>query len=229
LPPLVVLVHGGPTSQVTANYQGQAQFLTSRGYAVLQVNYRGSTGYGRDYMLKLRHAWGIYDVEDSVSGARALAEQGRVDPVKRVIMGGSAGGFTVLQTLVTQPGAFTAGVCLFGVANQFTLAADTHKFEARYLDTMLGPLPAAAAVYRERSPIFHAERITDPVVVFQGDEDKVVPRSQSDTIVASLKARGVPHEYHVYEGEGHGWRKTETIERFYETLDAFLRQYVVFA
>jgi dipeptidyl aminopeptidase/acylaminoacyl peptidase len=229
LPPLVVLVHGGPTSQVTANYQGQAQFLTSRGYAVLQVNYRGSTGYGRDYMLKLRRSWGIYDVEDSVSGARSLAAQGRVDPVKRVIMGGSAGGFTVLQTLVTQPGAFTAGVCLFGVANQFTLAADTHKFEARYLDTMLGPLPEAAAVYRERSPIFHAERITDPIIVFQGDEDKVVPRAQSDTIVASLKARGVPHEYHVYEGEGHGWRKTETIERFYETLDAFLRQHVIFA
>jgi dipeptidyl aminopeptidase/acylaminoacyl peptidase len=229
LPPLIVLVHGGPTSQMTASYHAQSQFLTSRGYAVLEVNYRGSTGYGREYMAKLRNSWGIYDVEDSISGARALAEQGRVDPVKRVIMGGSAGGFTVLQTLATHPGVFTAGVCLYGVANQFTLAAETHKFEARYLDSMLGPLPEAAAVYRERSPIFHADKITDPIAVFQGAIDEVVPKNQSDTIVASLKARGVPHEYHVYEGEGHGWRKTDTIEQFYETLDRFLRQYVVFA
>src|SRR5262245_45785968 len=169
-------------------------------------------------MLKLRESWGIYDVEDSVSGARALAEQGRVDPVRRVIMGGSAGGFTVLQTLVTYPGVFTAGVCLYGVANQFTLVADTHKFEARYSDSLLGALPEAAAVYRERSPVFHAERISDPIIVFQGAIDQVVPKSQSDEIVASLKARGVAHEYHVYEGEGHGWRKSETIEQFYETL-----------
>jgi dipeptidyl aminopeptidase/acylaminoacyl peptidase len=229
LPPLIVLVHGGPTSQVTATYNAQAQFFATRGYAVLAVNYRGSTGYGRDYMRKLRGSWGIYDVEDSISGARALAEQGRADPVKRVIMGGSAGGFTVLQTLATRAGVFTAGICLFGVANQFTLAAETHKFEARYLDSILGPLPEAAAVYRERSPIFHAAKITDPIAVFQGEIDQVVPKNQSDTIVASLKARGVLHEYHVYPGEGHGWRKTETIEQFYEAVDKFLRQYVVFA
>jgi dipeptidyl aminopeptidase/acylaminoacyl peptidase len=229
LPPLIVLVHGGPTSQMIASYHAQTQFLSSRGYAVLEVNYRGSTGYGRDYMLKLRNSWGIYDVEDSISGARALAEQGRVDPVKRVIMGGSAGGFTVLQTLATHPGVFTAGVCLYGVANQFTLAAETHKFEARYLDSILGPLPEAAVVYRERSPIFHADKITDPIIVFQGAIDHVVPKNQSDTIVASLRARSVPHEYHIYESEGHGWRRTDTIEQFYETLDRFLRQYVVFA
>jgi len=229
LPPLIVLVHGGPTGQSTAAFKPQAQFFATRGYAVLDVNYRGSTGYGRDYMQKLRGNWGIYDVEDCVSGARALAAAGRVDAVKRVIMGGSAGGFTVLHTLVTHPGAFTAGICLFGVSNQFTLAADTHKFEARYLDSMLGPLPEAAALYRERSPVFHAEKITDPVAVFQGEIDQVVPKAQSDEIVASLKARGVPHEYHVYPGEGHGWRKTETIEQFYEAVDRFLRQYVVFA
>lgn len=229
LPPLIVLVHGGPTSQVTASYQAQGQFFATRGYAVLYVNYRGSTGYGRDYMLKLRGSWGIYDVEDSISGARALAERGLVDPVRRVIMGGSAGGFTVLQTLVTHPGAFTAGICLFGVANQFGLAADTHKFEARYLDSILGPLPESAALYRDRSPVFHAERIKDPIAVFQGEIDQVVPKAQSDEIVASLKARGVPHEYHIYPGEGHGWRKTETIESFYQSVDRFLRQYVVFA
>jgi dipeptidyl aminopeptidase/acylaminoacyl peptidase len=144
-------------------------------------------------------------------------------------MGGSAGGFTVLQTLVLHPGVFTAGLCLFGVSNHFTLAADTHKFEARYLDSMLGPLPEAAAIYRERSPVFHADRISDPVAVFQGEIDQVVPKSQSDEIVASLTARGVPHEYHVYPGEGHGWRKAETIEAFYTAVDRFLRQYVVFA
>jgi dipeptidyl aminopeptidase/acylaminoacyl peptidase len=229
LPPLIVLVHGGPTSQMTASYHAQTQFLTTRGYAVLEVNYRGSTGYGRDYMLKLREHWGIYDVEDSVSGARYLSEQQRVDPRRRVIMGGSAGGFTVLHSLVTHPGFFTAGVCLYGVSNQFTLATDTHKFEQRYLDSLLGPLPQAAEVYRERSPIFHADKIQDPIAVFQGDIDRVVPRAQSDEIVASLKARNVPYEYHVYEGEGHGWRKSETVEAFYTALDRFLRQYVVFA
>jgi dipeptidyl aminopeptidase/acylaminoacyl peptidase len=228
-PPLIVLVHGGPTSQVTARYEPNALFLATRGYAVLLVNYRGSTGYGRDYMLKLRGSWGIYDVEDSRTGCLYLAEQGLVDERKRVIMGGSAGGFTVLQSLVAYPGFYTAGVCMYGVSNQFTLASDTHKFEERYLDTMLGPLPEAAAVYRERSPIFHADRISDPIAVFQGDIDRVVPRAQSDEIVESLRRRGVPHEYHVYEGEGHGWRKTETIERFYTSVDRFLRQYVVFA
>jgi len=228
LPPLIVIVHGGPTSQMVASYHAQTQFLTTRGYAVLEVNYRGSTGYGRDYMLKLRQRWGTYDVEDSVSGAAFLAEQHRVDARRRVIMGGSAGGFTVLQALVTHPGFFTAGVCLYGVSNQFTLATDTHKFEQHYLDSLLGPLPQAADVYRERSPIFHAERIVDPIAVFLGDIDRVVPRAQSDEIVASLKARGVPHEYHVYEGEGHGWRKSETVEAFYTALDRFLRQYVVF-
>jgi dipeptidyl aminopeptidase/acylaminoacyl peptidase len=117
---------------------------------------------------------------------------------------------------------------MFGVANQFTLASDTHKFEARYLDSMLGPLPEAAAVYRERSPIFHSDKIADPIAVFQGEIDRVVPREQSDSIVASLKARGVPHEYHLYPGEGHGWRKSETIEEFYNAVQRFLKQYVLF-
>jgi dipeptidyl aminopeptidase/acylaminoacyl peptidase len=118
---------------------------------------------------------------------------------------------------------------MFGVANQFTLAADTHKFEARYLDSMLGPLPEAAAIYRERSPIFHADKIKDPIAVFQGEIDRVVPREQSDSIVASLKARGVTHEYHLYPGEGHGWRKQETIDTFYKAVEAFLKTHVLFA
>lgn len=229
LPPLMVLIHGGPTSQRGANFDTQAQFFTTRGYAVLQVNYRGSTGYGRAYRDMLRGAWGIYDVEDAISGARHLVAQGRVDNDKMVIMGGSAGGFTVLKALEDYPGVFKAGVCLYGVANQFSLVADTHKFEERYSDSLLGALPEADDLYRERSPLFFAEKIRDAVIVFQGEDDKVVPKSQSDAIVAALKQNGVPHEYHIYPGEGHGFRKPETIEHFYAALEKFLRQYVIYA
>jgi dipeptidyl aminopeptidase/acylaminoacyl peptidase len=229
LPPAIVLIHGGPTAQSTASYDAQAQFFATRGYAVLRVNYRGSTGYGKAYMAALRVNWGVYDVEDAVSGARHLVEAGLADPGKLVIMGGSAGGYTVLQSLVTQPGLFKAAVCLYGVSNLFTLAADTHKFEERYLDSLIGPLPEASARYRERSPIFFADRIADPVAIFQGEIDRVVPKAQSDEVVATLQARGVPHVYHVYEGEGHGWRKSGTIEDFYHRVQAFLRQYVLFA
>ena len=228
-PSLIVLVHGGPTSQATAGWQANAQFFATRGYAVLAVNYRGSTGYGRRYMLQLRGNWGICDVEDAVSGAAHLADAGRVDPRRTVIMGGSAGGFTVLQTMVSHPEAFTAGVCLYGVADQFHLAAETHKFEARYLDSLLGPLPEAADVYRQRSPVRHADRIRRPLAVFQGAIDQVVPREQSDLIVKALKDSGTPHLYHVYEGEGHGWRQRDTIEHFYRSVDEFLRKHVLFA
>lgn len=227
-PPLIVLVHGGPTSQVTMGWNAQAQYFATRGYAVLLPNYRGSTGYGREYMLKLRGEWGVYDVKDAKSGAEWLAERGMADRSRLVIMGGSAGGFTVLQSLVEEPGFYKAAICMYGVANQFTLASDTHKFEQRYLDQMLGPLPEAAAKYRARSPIFHADKIRDAIAVFQGDIDRVVPREQSDSIVASLRARGVPHEYHVYEGEGHGWRKAETIAAFYTSVERFLKERVLF-
>ncbi|MBZ0300612.1 MAG: S9 family peptidase [Anaerolineae bacterium] len=229
LPPLIVQIHGGPTSQVTAGYNGRAQFFTSRGFAVLEVNYRGSTGYGRDYMLKLRSSWGLYDVEDAASGAAHLVEQGLADRARLVIMGGSAGGFTVYQSLIDKPGFYKAGICLYGVANQFGLAMETHKFEERYSDSLLGPLPEAADLYRARSPFFHADKIVDPIAIYQGEIDQVVPRNQSDDMVASLRARGVPHVYEVYEGEGHGWRKPETIETFYTSVLRFLQQYVVFA
>lgn len=228
LPPVIVLAHGGPTSQYTAGYHGATQFFTTRGYAVLEVNYRGSTGYGREYREALRGNWGIADVEDVVSGARSLAESGRVDLERMVIMGGSAGGYTVLRALIDHPGLFRAALCLYGVSNLFTLAQETHKFESRYLDSLLGELPQASAIYRERSPVLHAEQITDPIAIFQGEDDKVVPKGQSDRIVASLKGRGVPHEYHVYRGEGHGWRKTETIETFYRDVERFLQTYVLF-
>lgn len=227
LPPLIVYVHGGPTGQSRASFSANTQFFTSRGYAVLEVNYRGSTGYGRAYRNKLRLSWGIYDVQDCVSGARYLVEQGLVDGGKLVILGGSAGGFTVLKALQDYPGFFKAGVCLYGIANQFT-ALDTHKFEAHYSDSLLGVLPEAAETYRQRSPIFFVDQIRDPIAVFQGEDDVVVRRDQSDEMVAALRRRGVPHIYQLYPGEGHGFRKPETIEHYYTTLEKFLRQYVVY-
>jgi dipeptidyl aminopeptidase/acylaminoacyl peptidase len=205
-PPVVLLIHGGPTGQAVAAWSPNSQFFATRGWAVLVVNYRGSTGYGREYMLKLRGNWGICDVEDSLSGVRYLAGQNLIDPDRTVIMGGSAGGFTVLQTLSQHPDSFTAGVSLYGVANQFGLAADTHKFETRYTDTMVGPLPDDAQTYYDRSPEYHAHRIVRPLAVYQGEIDKVVPKAQSDAIVEALKRSGTPHIYHCYEGEGHGWR-----------------------
>lgn len=227
-PPLIVLVHGGPTSQSTAAYLSEVQFFTTRGYAVLQINHRGSTGYGKAYMMKLRGNWGIYDVEDSVSGAQYLIDQGLADPERVIISGGSAGGFTVLQSLVSKPGFYKAGICRYGISNQFLLAQDTHKFEERYLDLLLGELPEAADVYRDRSPLFSADRIVDPVIIFQGSEDKVVPQNQSDSIVKSLQMRGVPHEYHVFEGEGHGFRKSESIQKYLDCVLSFLAQHVLY-
>lgn len=228
-PPAIIRIHGGPTAQAVASFLPEVQFFTTRGYVVLLLNYRGSTGYGRAYMEALRFHWGVRDVEDAISAARYLTEQGIADGSKMVLMGGSAGGYTVLETLCRITGMFKAGICSYGVSDMLSLAADTHKFEARYLDTMLGPLPESSAVYRERSPIFHAHLLNEPVILFQGTEDRIVPREQSDKIADSLRKRGIPHEYHVYEGEGHGWRKPETIEKFYTTIDAFLRKYVLFA
>lgn len=228
-PPLIVRVHGGPTSQARARYSAEAQFFVTRGYALLDVNYRGSSGYGRAYWRRLQGQWGILDVDDAVSGARELAGQNLVDGKRMAIMGGSAGGYTVLQSLIRYPGTFKAGVCMYGVTNLFTLAADTHKFERYYLDTLIGPLPEAAALYRERSPFFFADRIRDPVAIFQGEEDQVVPPSQAESIVEVLRRNGVPHIYHLYPGEGHGWRKAETVEAFYQAVLDFLRQYVLFS
>ena len=228
-PPLVVQVHGGPTSQSMAGYENGVQFFTTRGYAVLQVNHRGSTGYGKAYMDRHRGSWGIYDVTDSVAGVRHLAQKGWIDISKTVIMGGSAGGFTVLQSLIDHPGFYKAGICSYGVSNQFGLLMDTHKFEERYTFWLLGELPEAADVYRQRSPVFHADKIQDPILVFQGADDVVVPQNQSDDIVASLKRRGVPHEYCLFKGEGHGWRQPETIERYYSKIERFLLQYVIYA
>jgi len=229
LPPAIVLIHGGPTSSVMIGYDLEAAFFTNRGYGYLSVNYRGSTGYGRAYREALRGSWGNLDVIDAAGAAQALIDQKLADPNRLVIKGGSAGGYTVLNTLIRFPGLYKAGICSYGVTNLFTLAMDTHKFEERYTDSLVGPLPEAAEKYRAWSPVFHAEVIQDPVAIFQGEEDKVVPPSQSEEIVKALKANGVPHEYHLYPGEGHGFRKSETRRAYYQAIERFLLQYVVFS
>lgn len=227
--PAIVRVHGGPTDQAAADYSGEVQFLATRGYAVLDLNHRGSTGYGRAYMLALRGRWGEADVEDALAAARYLAEAGLADRGKLAVMGGSAGGFTALLALCRAPGVFRAAVCRYPVTDLISMATDTHKFEARYLDSMVGELPAQAARYRERSPLLLADQIRDPVAIFQGDEDKVVPPDQAERIVAALRRRGVPHIYRLFPGEGHGFRRPETIEAFYTDLERFLREHLVFA
>jgi dipeptidyl aminopeptidase/acylaminoacyl peptidase len=228
-PPAVVRVHSGPTDQAVAAYNAEVQFLATRGYAVLEVNYRGSTGYGRAYTQALRGEWGNYDVADALGAARYLVAADIADPARIVIMGGSAGGFTVLAALCQAPEVFRAGVCRYAVTNLFTLAADTHKFEARYFDSLVGPLPEMAARYRARSPMLNVEKLNTPLLIFQGAEDKVVPPAQAELVVAALRRRGVPHVYHLFPGEGHGWRRAETIAAYYQALEAFLRQYVIFA
>ncbi len=221
-PPAVVNVHGGPTSQRTLAFNPQAQFFAANGYAYLELNYRGSTGYGRSYREALYGHWGVVDVADAVAAARFLAGSGRADGRRLALMGGSAGGYTTLMTLALHPGVYRAGVSLFGVTDLFGLARETHKFESRYTDRPVGPLPEAAALYRERSPLAHAHRIEDALYVFQGAEDKVVPLAQAEELVRILRERGAPHRYKVYEGEGHGWKKPETIEDFYRETLAFL-------
>jgi dipeptidyl aminopeptidase/acylaminoacyl peptidase len=227
LPPAIVHIHGGPTSMAAAKFNTDAAFFTTRGYGFLEVNYRGSTGYGRSYMLALRQKWGLLDVEDAVGGAQALGSLGLADPQRLVIMGASAGGYTVLNVLVRHAGVFKAGVCLYGLSNLFI--SETHKFEERYNDSLIGLLPQDAERFRAWSPVYFADQIKDPVAVFQGAEDKVVPPEHSEQIVSALRTNHIPHIYKVYEGEGHGWRKTETITDFYNTVDKFLQQHVLFA
>ena len=228
LPPAIVNIHGGPTSARVSNFNGAAAFFTSRGYAWLEVNYRGSTGYGRKYMLMLRQKWGLIDTEDAVGGAKALAELGYADPQRIVVMGASAGGYTVLNALEQFPGVFKAGIDMFGVANLFDFIIGTHKFEERYNDSLVGVLPEAAERFKAWSPALHAGKIKDPVAIYQGADDKVVPPEHSEQIAAVLRANKVPHVYKLYPGEGHGWRKTETIIDFYNSVDKFLKQYVLF-
>jgi dipeptidyl aminopeptidase/acylaminoacyl peptidase len=227
-PPAVVRVHGGPTGQYVAEYRFETQFFTSRGYAVLELNYRGSSGYGRDFLQLLHGNWGVRDVEDAYEAGRFLIRKKLADPRRLVIMGASAGGYTVLRTMISYPGFFRAGVCLYGVSNLLALARDTHRFERHYVTKLIGKLPEETDKYRRLSPLFSADRIKDPLALFHGEDDKIVPKAQSDRIAFNLALHGVPHLYRVYPGEGHGWRKPETITDFYQQLEAFLLDNVIF-
>jgi dipeptidyl aminopeptidase/acylaminoacyl peptidase len=220
-PPLIVRSHGGPTSAASSALNLGIQYWTSRGIAVLDVNYGGSTGYGRAYMKRLEGQWGIVDVDDCVNGARCLVERGEVDGERLAIAGGSAGGYTTLCALTFRD-VFRAGASHFGVSDLEALENETHKFESRYSDRLVGPYPERADLYRERSPINHTDRLSCPVIFFQGLEDKIVLPNQAERMVEALRAKGVPVAYLAFEGEQHGFRRAETISR---TLDAELYFY----
>jgi dipeptidyl aminopeptidase/acylaminoacyl peptidase len=223
LPPLIVYVHGGPTAHVPPILQLSVQFFTSRGIGVVDVNYGGSTGYGREYRDRLRDEWGVVDVEDSAAAARYLAERGDIDPARVEITGGSAGGYTTLLALAVRE-EFAAGTSQFGVADLVTFHEDTHKFESHYDEYLVGPWPAAIDKYRERSPITHADSISRPLLLLQGLDDKVVPPAQAEVIVEALEQRGIPHAYIAFAGEGHGFRKAENQKRALAAHASFLAQ-----
>ena len=222
-PPLIVTLHGGPTSMAGNTLKLATQFWTSRGFAVLDVNYGGSTGFGRTYRQLLSGQWGVVDVEDCIAGARHLVEQGLADADRLAIRGGSAGGYTTLAALAFHD-VFKAGASYYGVGDLRALDADTHKFESRYTTDLLGPSSERERLYRERSPIHAADRIRCPVIFFQGLDDKVVPPAQSEQMVDALRAQGIPVAYLPFEGEGHGFRKKETVQRALEAELSFYAQ-----
>ena len=228
LPPLLTISHGGPTGFSPAVFRLSVQFWTTRGIAVLDVNYGGSSGYGRAYRQRLRGRWGLVDVRDCAAGAAAMGEQGLADPERLAIMGGSAGGYTTLEALTTTR-VFAAGISLFGVADLETLARDTHKFESRYLDGLVGPYPERREVYVERSPINHVDDLAAPILLLQGSDDKVVPPNQAETMAAAARAKGLPVALVIYPGEGHGFRRSESIKSSYEAQLSFLGQVFGFA
>ncbi len=210
LAPYVAFVHGGPTSRVGPRLNVLTAFFTSRGIGIVDVNYGGSTGYGREYRNRLRGQWGVVDVEDTVAAVLGLADAGLADPARLAIEGGSAGGWTVLAALTTSD-VFACGASYFGVAELVRFAEDTHDFESRYLDGLIGPLPEARALYDTRAPLNNVEGLSCPVLLLQGLDDPIVPPSQAELFRDALLAKGIPHAYRAYEGESHGFRKRETI------------------
>ena len=228
-PPLIVMSHGGPTSAVTAIYDPETQFWTSRGFAVVDVNYGGSTGYGRAYRERLNGTWGVTDTVDCIKAAKALVERGEADGDRLLIRGGSAGGYTTLCAL-TFHDDFAAGASYFGISDlePFAVPGGTHKFESQYEHTLIGPYPEAADLYRARSPIHFVDQISCPMILLQGDEDQVVPPAQSEIMVEALKAKGLPHAYLLFEGEQHGFRKAESIRAATEAELSFYAQILGF-
>ena len=220
-PPLVVTLHGGPTSHAGPAFKSAVQFWTTRGFALVDVNYGGSTGYGRAYRERLRGQWGPVDLADAVAAVDHLAALGWVDGQRVAIRGGSAGGFTVLSALANTR-RFAAGINYFGVADLETLAADTHKFESRYLDSLVAPLPAGLDIYRQRSPVHHMGQCRAALITFQGLDDRAVPPAQSRAIVAAARAAGCPVAYLEFAGEGHGFRQGPNIVRALQAELVFL-------
>jgi dipeptidyl aminopeptidase/acylaminoacyl peptidase len=214
-PPLIVISHGGPTSSTDALFDLHIQYWTSRGFGVVDVNYGGSTGYGRAYRQRLIGQWGVVDVQDCINAARFLITQGEADKKRVIVRGGSAGGYSTLVAL-TMYRFFMAGASYYGIADLEPFAVDTHKFESRYLDSLIGPYPEAKELYRQRSPIHFVDQIACPVILFQGLEDKIVPPSQAEIMVRALEAKKLPYAYLTYEGEQHGFRKAENIQRSHE-------------
>ncbi len=221
-PPLIVVSHGGPTTGTNPDLDLKLQYWTSRGFAVVDVNYGGSTGYGRPYRERLNGQWGIVDVADCVNAAKYLAAQGKADDRRLIIRGGSAGGYTTLAALTFHPDVFKAGASYYGISDIEVLARDTHKFESRYLDSLMGPYPESRDVYRARSPIHFVDRLACPLILFQGPDDQVVPPNQSRMMADAVRAKGLPVAYLTFEGEQHGFRRAETIVA---TLEAELYFY----
>ena len=222
-PPVITLSHGGPTGVSLPTFDATKQFWTTRGFAVLDVNYGGSAGFGRAYRARLAGQWGQVDVADCADAAATLVERGQADPTRLVIMGGSAGGYTTLRAL-TDTDVFSLGISLYGVGDLGALASDTHKFESRYLDGLVGPWPQAKAVYDDRSPINHVDRLSCPMLILQGTEDKVVPPAQAEQMAAAVRANGQDCELIMFDGEGHGFRRAENIQRTYAASLAFCRR-----
>ena len=215
LPPLLVISHGGPTGAASTSLDLRIQYWTSRGFAVLDVDYGGSTGYGTAYRRRLNGRWGVVDVDDCVNGALHLVSRGLVDGERLIVRGGSAGGYTTLSALTFRD-VFKAGASHYGVSDLESLATDTHKFESRYLDTLVGPYPERRDLYLERSPVHHTDRLSCPVVLLQGLEDEVVPPSQAEMMVEALRAKGLPVAYVPFEGEQHGFRRAKNVKRALE-------------
>jgi len=223
LPPVIVRSHGGPTSFSYADLNLTNQFWTSRGIGVLDVNYGGSSHYGRAYRNRLWGTWGVIDVRDCVDAVRVVVERGLADPSRIAIMGGSAGGYTTLQALVTSD-VFGAGLSDYGISDLATLATDTHKFEAHYTDRLVAPWPDGKDLYEERSPIHHLDRLNSPMLLQQGADDRVVPPSQAREMAAAARAKGLPVALVMHEGEGHGFRRADSIAASLNAKLSFLGQ-----
>jgi dipeptidyl aminopeptidase/acylaminoacyl peptidase len=221
LPPLITLSHGGPTGFAAADFKIAYQFWTSRGFAILDVNYSGSAGFGRTYRDRLKGRWGIVDVQDCIAGAGSMGAQRLADPARLAIRGTSAGGFTTLAALTTTD-VFAAGISLFGIADLEALATDTHKFEARYLDSLIGPYPEDRARYVERSPIHHLDQLSAPILLLQGTDDRVVLPAQAEMLAAAARQQHLPVAMIMFEGEGHGFRRADTIKAATEAQIYFL-------